>query len=284
MLTVNQKIADYRRLHGEYEMELAARYPKSQHLLLRYYIVRHLRMSLFALVFLLSATFPDVTLADTIRPVDGRIYEPVELMGLSLEVRQQQHEAVERNSLRASLALKGTGLALFVDAMSSQARVDDLTVTGDLHFSGTGGGIGFFYFGIPDLMSMQSTLRIDYHQEATEADDRLAVGGRQADIERDSVSPSIAILWSPRKALLDNGLNGYVSVGLSHLREKQTLLVDGEFEPRLSKRDSRINGNLEAGLVFPLGRFRFYAVAVFEEEASVSAGVRIRLGRPVDAN
>ncbi len=107
----------------------------------------------------------------------------------------------------------------------------------------------------------------------------LAAPAVQADTIGLADGQALSVLSSPRVALQDDGLNGYLTLGLNHTRTKQKSLVDAVEEPRLSDNSSKVRAFIETGIVYPVKRFRLYAAAGFEDTFSLSLGVRYFVSR-----
>jgi hypothetical protein len=100
------------------------------------------------------------------------------------------------------------------------------------------------------------------------------VSSRIASVEQEHQSVSASVLFSSTDPIMNNGLNAYVALGLMGTRSRRHVYVDRQEEPRLARFEDLIKGYFAAGLVYPVNRLRFYAVAEIQEDISLSVGVR----------
>lgn len=237
--------------------------------------LRHCQITFAALLTGFSTLFP--AQATTIRLANVQVSEPEQFDIATLDLGVRAAQGTTRAGLRLTFQRMSEHYVPFIEVSAVNGHRDDLAINGEVDFSGPGGGIGLYYTGLPDWMNMTTTLSLSAHREKSDVDTLLSVSGREGIIKSDLYSQTISVLFSPRQPLRDNGLNGYVSVGLSHDRESRVLRLDGVPDSRLSERRSQVNGTLEAGLVYPTGRFRLHAVATYQDEFSLLLGLRYQL-------
>lgn len=243
----------------------------------RLHCVRHCQITAAALVAACCSLLPSPVPASTLAMADAQVSEPKQFDVPTMDLNARALSSAGRLGLRLTMPRIAEHHVVFLDVSGVDGSQDDLAVNGDVDFSGAGGGLGLFYTGLPDLGFMSTTLRVSAHREKSEVDTLLSISGRQGSIKSDLYSQAVHVLFSPRKPMHRSGLNGYFSVGLGHDRESRIIRLDGIPNDRLSVRDSRFNGIVEAGVVYPMGRFRFHTVATYHEEWSLSLGLRYRL-------
>ncbi len=226
--------------------------------------------------FLLSAMVTSTAAnADTLGVVDGQAYGPDQFREFSLDIAGRLHADSQRIGVRATLRpIFNNSVAPFFETSSSQGDLDNLTPVGTVKFGGENRGAGFYYLNIPDWRDARAILKVSYTDEENNVDSTITVAGQQAIVDYNQRTLFASLLLSPREALLDNGLNGYLALGLGHYRKRRVVFVDQVPEPRLARDESSIQPYLAAGVVLPYERYHFYAVVEFQQEASLSLGIR----------
>ena len=243
----------------------------------RLHCARHCQITAAALLTACSNLFSSPVQADTLAMADAQVSEPNQFDVPTMDLSARALSNAGKLGLRLTMPRIADHLVFFLDGSRVEGDRSDLAINGDVDYSGAGGGLGLFYTGMPDLGIMSTTLRISAHREKSDVDTLLSISGRQGSIKSDLYSQAIHVLFSPRKPLHASGLNGYLSAGIGHDRESRVLRLDGIPNDPLSRRDSRLNGIVEAGIVYPMDRFRFYSVVTYHEDWSLSLGLRYRL-------
>lgn len=239
---------------------------------------RHCQITVAILLAGSGSVLPAPAQAAALALADAQVSEAEQFDVPTMDLGARILPDAVRAGMRLTMPRVYEHYAIFLDFTGVSGDRDDLAINGDVEYSGVGGGLGLFYTGLPDWQFMTTTLRLSAHREKSEVDTLLSISGRQGTIDSDLYSQAISVLFSPREPLRDNGLNGYLSVGLSHDRESRVLKLDGVADNRLSRRDSQINPTAEAGLVYPTGRFRLHTVVTYHDELSLSVGLRYHLG------
>lgn len=212
--------------------------------------------------------------SDILNLVDGQAFERTQFQELTLDVAGRAEVDSQRLGVRVTLPRFLKHYALFVEANSSQGDWNDLAVNGATEFSGSGTGAGLYFPGLPKWKNVHTTFKLSYYDEDNNVDTPIVVSGRVASVDQEQQTVSASVLFSPNEPIMDNGLNAYVALGLVSTRSSRRVQVDRQEEFRLRRTDNSINGYLAAGLVYPVNRLRFYAVAEIQEQVSLSLGLR----------
>ena len=215
------------------------------------------------------------TYADTLSVTDGQSFDSLQFKQFSLDVAARVQTDSHRIGVRATLRpIFSNHVAPFIETSRSFGDLDDLTPDSTVKFGGTSIGSGFYYLGLPDLYGARSILKVSYIDEENTVDTLISVGGRQASVDYNQRSVFATLLFSPKQPLLDNGLNSYAAVGIGSQRTRRIVFADRQTVDQLAQDDSTVQGYIAAGVVYPYRDMRFYAVAEFQEEASLSIGMR----------
>lgn len=220
-----------------------------------------------------------LTHADTLAMPDGQAYHSNQLNELTLDLSYRAHKDVARSGARFSLPPLAKHFVFFAETSYVNGVLDNVSLT-DVDYSGRGAGGGLFYTGLADWHGMRSILRLSYNREKTQVDSNIAVGGRQAYAKRDRRNQRMDWLLSPRKPITDGGLRAYFSIGLAHNRLHQDLSTDGVHVFELARKDDSIDPHIAVGLTRPFKRFVLYFVTDYEQELSISLGLRALLSKP----
>lgn len=212
--------------------------------------------------------------SDILGLTDGQAFDQAQYQELALDLAGRTDANSQQIGIRVTLPRFLNHYALFVETSSSQGDWDDLAVNGDINFSGSGTGAGIYFSGLPDWKSFSTTIKLAYHDEDNNVDTLIAVSGRIASVDQGQQTISASVLFSPTDPIMANGLNAYVAAGLVNTRSRRHVYVDQQEESRLARADTSLNGYFAAGLVYPVNRLRFYAVAEIQEEISLSLGLR----------
>ncbi len=230
-------------------------------------------------LFCLAVFIPTATIAQTISPVDGQAFDSEQFQELTLDVNYRTQSDSQRAAVRFSLPKLGDRFVFFFDVSTIDSELDNIAVNQSVNFSGNGLGYGLFYAGLPDWRNFSAALKLSVHEDTTDVDDFLALSGRQVDVSRDIRSHELALLLSPKTPLRDNGLTGYLSLGVINNRLDQDFNIDQAADQQFSREESEIQAHLAAGLVYPLRRIRLYAVLDYETDISLSLGMRWHVSR-----
>lgn len=227
-------------------------------------------------VFVLSLCVTwQTTYADTLGVTDGQTFDNQQLKQFSLDVAARVQAESHRVGVRATLRpIFNNHVAPFIETSRSFGDLDDLTPAGTVKFGGTSIGSGFYYLGLPDLYGARSILKVSYIDEENTVDTRISVGGRQATVDYNQRSLFATLLLSPKKPLFESGLNAYAAVGIGNQRTRRFVFADRQNIDQLAQENSTMQGYIAAGVVYPYRDMRFYAVAEFQEKASLSIGMR----------
>ncbi|ASJ76728.1 hypothetical protein [Granulosicoccus antarcticus] len=240
---------------------------------------RHGRITLTGVSLLMGLLSAPALQAEMIGLVDAQAFDAAQFRRVTLETSVRANTDGTRTGFRVTPPRIAGKVTLFVEGIVVNGEQDNLAINGEPDYSGLGLGGGAYYTGVPDWHSMTVTLQLALHTEETEVDNNLSVSGREATVETRLQSQSLSVLLSPRTALQDNGLNGYLELGLNRTRTEQKLMIDSTRDPLLSDNDTRVRPFVEAGLVLPAKIFRFFAVLGYEEQLSLSLGARLQIGR-----
>jgi len=212
--------------------------------------------------------------SDILGIADGQAFAPTQFQELTLDLAGRTQADSQRFGIRITLPRFLDHYALFVEAGSSQGEWEDLAINGKTEFSGSGNGAGLYFKGIPDWKNFSTTLKFSFYNEENNVDTPIVVSGRVASVDQDKRQVSAKALFSPTDPISAKGLNAYVALGLVSTRSSRAVFVDQQEEARLARSDSYVNAYLAAGVVYPMNRFRLYAVAEVQEEVSLSMGIR----------
>ena len=212
--------------------------------------------------------------SDILSLADGQAFERTQFQELTLDLAGRAEADSQRLGVRVTLPRFLNHYALFVEANSSQGDWKDLAVNGATEFSGSGTGAGIYFTALPEWKNVNTTFKLSYHNEGNNVDTPIVVSGRVASVDHEQQTVSASVLFSPNESIIDNGLNAYVSLGFVSVRSSRRVIVDRQEELRLRRTDNSVNGYLAAGLVYPVNRLRFYAVAEIQEQISLSLGLR----------
>jgi len=212
--------------------------------------------------------------ADALSLTDGHAHDYAQFSGLTLDIAGRVQGDAQLGGLRVTLPKMFKHLVVYAEGSGTQGEVSGLAITSDVDYSGSTEGIGLYFTGLPDWSGFSTTLRLGYTREENSVESLLSVRGRQATVDTERRNVSARVLFSPLKPIHENGLNGYLAFGIASSRTRQEVLVDQQTEPALGEQDSTMEGYIATGIVYPLGRLRFYAVAEFQQEVSINAGIR----------
>ena len=216
--------------------------------------------------------------ADTLRMADGYAFSQSQFKELTVDGGYRIADNSQRYGLRLALPVLAESIVPFAELSRAQGELTDLAATSDVDFTDhSAGGIGFFFTGLPEWRDMSLSLRLSRNEETIDTESNITVSGFQASARVKSKALSLSLLLSPKTALMKNGTNGYLAVGLTHNRSRTAVLVDDRPEPALSRSEENVDPYLAAGIVYPLGRLRFYGVLDYEHEVSLAVGVRLHV-------
>lgn len=218
--------------------------------------------------------------ADTLRMADGQAYSQLQFEELTLDGGYRLASGAQRYGLKISLPVVADSFVPFAEINRAQTEVTGLAATSDVDFTyDRAWGAGFYFTDIPDWRNMSLALRLSRNDEEVESESNIVVSGFQASARVKRKAFSVSVLISPKAPLLDNGTNGYLSIGLTHNRSHTTVLVDDQPTPALSRKDENVDPYLAAGIVYPFGRFSLYGVIDYEQEVSLAVGLRLQVSR-----
>lgn len=212
--------------------------------------------------------------SDILSLADGQVFDRRQFQELTLDLAGRAEADSQRLGVRVTLPRFLNHYALFVEANSSHGDWNDLAVNGATEFSGSGTGGGFYFTGLPEWKNVNTTFKLSYHSEDNNIDTPIVVSGQATSVDHEQQTVTASVLLSPNAPIRDNGLNAYVALGLVNVRSNRRVNVDRQEELRLRRTDNSVNGYLAAGLVYPVNRLRFYAVAEIQEQLSLSLGLR----------
>ncbi|MEE9322733.1 MAG: hypothetical protein V3U76_19985 [Granulosicoccus sp.] len=206
--------------------------------------------------------------------VDGRAASSFATESFSIDAIYRQAENGQRQGLRLVTPQYRHNWGFFYEGSSLADEIDEIAIGNAIEVDGRSNGIGTYYTGLPAYKSNKLALRIGYQDEHTDSLTHLAVAGFQARAKVRRRSINMALIVTPQEPIHDSGLQVYLSVGARHVLQERRVLVDEEYDKRLSRSHQKLSGSFAAGLVLPVMLGELFAVVDYENEASLSIGLR----------
>lgn len=224
---------------------------------------------------LLSSMIASRANADLIGMADGLTYHKHQIRQVTLGIAGRVQDEAQSGSVRLAFPMIFSKQLLFyIEAETIASTWDNLAINADVELSGNGSGGGFYYSGIPQGDRFRTLFRLSVNERETGADSVLAIAGRQAIATTEQRNVTAALLFSPVTPIADNGLNGYLALGLAKALTRRNVAVDRRNEPSFSRERDTIEGYLAAGLVYPYKKLQFFAVAEYQETLALNLGIR----------
>lgn len=231
-----------------------------------------------SIMVLLSSMIASRASADLIGMADGLTYHKAQIQQVTLDLAGRVQDEIHSGSVRFAFStIFSKQLLFFVEGETNASTWDKLAVNGDVELSGNGSGGGFYYSGIPQGDRFRTLFRLSAHQRETGADTLLAIGGRQAIATTEQRNVTASLLFSPVTPITDNGLNGYLALGLAKALTRRNVAVDRRNQPAFSRERDTVEAYLAAGLAYPWKKLQFFAAVEYQETLALSLGIRWRI-------